>query len=159
LLALVASLQECPRNPLLFSILYRMNAVEHIGSGINRIHSACKDYGIKAPIVQVEENWVTLIFLRPPTKKDWSVQDTMQDTMQATEQDTMQAAREKEILSFCQMPKSREEIQNYIKIKNRDYFRKEILNPLIQKDLLKMTIPEKPNSPKQKYYSSKMENR
>ena len=32
--------KSIPRNPLLFSILYRMNAVEHIGSGINRIHQA-----------------------------------------------------------------------------------------------------------------------
>ena len=143
--------KSVPRNPLLFSILYRMNAVEHIGSGINRIHRACKDYGIKAPIVQVEENWVTLIFLRPATKKE--------GTMQATMQATVQATREKEILSFCKTPKSREEIQDYIKIKNRDYFRKKILNPIIQKDLLKMTIPEKPNSPKQKYYSGKRENR
>ncbi|MCP4683210.1 MAG: hypothetical protein GY864_12820 [Desulfobacterales bacterium] len=77
--------------------------------------------------------------------------------MQATMQVAMQVAREKAILNFCKTPKSREEIQNHIKIKNRDYFRKEILNPLIQKDLLKMTIPEKPNSPKQKYYSSNKE--
>ena len=78
----------------------------------------------------------------------------MQDTVQVTMQDTVQVAREKEILGFCKAPRSREEIQNHIKIKNRDYFRKEILNPLIQKDLLKMTVPEKPNSPKQKYYAS-----
>ena len=136
-----------------------MNAVEHIGSGINRIHRACKEYGIKAPIVQVEENWITLIFLRPSTKKESTEQATMQATMQATVQATMQATREKEILSFCKTTKSREEIQNHIKVKNRDYFRKEILNPLIQKDLLKMTIPEKPNSPKQKYYSGKMKNK
>ena len=32
-------------------------------------------------------------------------------------------------------------------------FRKEILKPLIDKGLLKLTIPDKPTSPKQKYYS------
>jgi len=124
-----------------------MNAVEHIGSGINRIHRACKDYGIMTPIVRIEDNWVSFIFPRPATKRD------------LTGQDTMQVAREKKILDYCKTPRSREEIQNHINIKNRDYFRKEILNPLIQRDLLKMTIPEKPNSPKQKYYSGNMENR
>ncbi|MCD6584681.1 MAG: putative DNA binding domain-containing protein [Desulfobacteraceae bacterium] len=149
--------KSIPRNPLLFSMLYRMNAVEHIGSGINRIHRACKDYGIKAPIVQVEGNWVSFIFLRPGSKKDPTIQGTMQGTMQDTMQATMQADREKEILDFCQTPRSRKEIQNHIKISNRDYFRKEILNPFIQKGLLKMTIPEKPRSPKQKYYSGNKE--
>ena len=66
----------------------------------------------------------------------------------------MQVEREAEILAFCNIPKSREEIQNHIKIKNRDYFRKNILNPLLQRELLKRTIPEKPNSPNQKFYSS-----
>ncbi len=38
-------------------------------------------------------------------------------------------------------------------ISNRDYFRKEILNPLLEKGLLHPTIPEKLTSPKQRYYS------
>ncbi len=64
-------------------------------------------------------------------------------TMQATAQATVQADRDKAIVRFCKTPRNREAIQHHIKIKNRDYFRKEILNPLIQKGLLKMTIPEK----------------
>ena len=40
---------------------------------------------------------------------------------------------------------------------NRDYFRKEILNPLIEQGLLQLTIPDKPKSPKQKYRSSKVQ--
>ena len=34
-------------------------------------------------------------------------------------------------------------------ISNRDYFRKEILNPLLEKGLLHPTIPDKLTSPKQ----------
>lgn len=163
--------KSIPRNPLLFSILYRMNAVEHIGSGINRIHKACKDYGVNSPSMQVEENWVSVVFQRPTAETEATDQVTVQatdpvadqvaeeiddyDTMQATVQVTMQAAREKKIVDFCRTPKSREEIQKHIEIKNRDYFRKEILNPLIQRKLLKLTIPDKPNSPNQKYYSGK----
>jgi len=121
-----------------------MNAVEHIGSGINRIHRACKDYGIKAPIVHVEENWVSLIFLRPATKKDL----TAQVTAQATEQ---------VILDYCNIPRSSKEIMKYLNLKHREHFRSEILKPLIESKKLLMTIPEKPNSPKQKYYSSNKE--
>jgi len=146
--------KSIPRNPLLFSILYRMNAVEHIGSGINRIHSACKDYGIKAPVVQVEDNWVSLIFSRPATKKDLTGQVTMQDTVQVTEQATEQA-----IIDYCNVPRSSKEIMKYLNLKHREHFRSEILKPLIESKKLLMTVPEKPNSPKQKYYSGNMKNR
>jgi ATP-dependent DNA helicase RecG len=142
--------KSIPRNPLLFGILYRMNVVEHIGSGIKRIHEACKDYGVDAPTMQVEDSWVTVVFQRSAAEKRATDQDTMQGTMQGT----MQVTREKEIVLFCQTPKSRKEIQDYIKISNRDYFRKQILNPLIKKGLLKLTIPEKPNSPNQKYFAT-----
>jgi len=58
-------------------------------------------------------------------------------------------------LEFCEYPKSRSEIQNFVKIKDTKYFRKNILAPLIKEGLLKLTIPNKPTSPKQKYYSEK----
>ena len=68
-----------------------------------------------------------------------------------TPQATMQDDRLKAILNFSKEPRSREEIQKYTGIKNREYFRKEILNPLIEQGLLKLTIPDKPKSPKKKY--------
>ena len=42
-----------------------------------------------------------------------------------------------------------------MKLSDRENFRKDILNPLIKGGLLKLTIPAKPTSPKQKYYSKK----
>ena len=57
-------LKSIPRNPLLFGILYRMDIVEQVGSGIRRIRQLCHDYGVGTPQVQVEENWVTVVFER-----------------------------------------------------------------------------------------------
>jgi len=56
--------KSIPRNPLLFSMLYRMNLVEQIGSGISRIMRLCQDYNVAAPQMIVEDNWVTVIFKR-----------------------------------------------------------------------------------------------
>jgi ATP-dependent DNA helicase RecG len=61
-------------------------------------------------------------------------------------------ARTYEILMFCKTPKSRQEIQDMIGIKDREYFRKKILTPLINGKLLFMTLPDKPTSKNQKYY-------
>ena len=46
-------------------------------------------------------------------------------------------------------------MQEFCGIKTREYFRKKILVPLIQMGTLLLTIPDKPNSPKQRYYWNK----
>ncbi len=46
-------------------------------------------------------------------------------------------------------------MQSFVNLNNRGYFRKKILNLLIKGGLLKLTIPDKPTSPKQKYYYDK----
>ena len=67
---------------------------------------------------------------------------------QVTEQVTEQA-----ILDYCIEPKSTKEIMGFLKLKHREHFRAEILKPLLEGGLLKPTIPDKPRSSKQKYYS------
>ena len=70
---------------------------------------------------------------------------------------TQQATQQAQILEFCKTPKSREEIQNFLKLKDREYFRAEILKPLINKESLLLTIPDKPTNPNQKYYTKENE--
>ena len=59
------------------------------------------------------------------------------------------------ILEFCSAARSREEIQAFLGLKHREHFRAEILAPLLKAGFLVPTIPEKPNSPKQKYVAVK----
>ncbi|NOY81147.1 MAG: hypothetical protein GXP31_09095 [Kiritimatiellaeota bacterium] len=56
--------KSIPRNPLLFGMLYRMNAVEHVGSGIRRIREICRKANVPAPEIEVELDWITLRFRR-----------------------------------------------------------------------------------------------
>ncbi|MGM5484060.1 MAG: Fic family protein [Nanobdellota archaeon] len=70
---------------------------------------------------------------------------------QVTDQVTPQAERTNKILLFCKIPKARDEIQFEVNIKDREYFRKNVLKPLVDEGLLELTIPNKPNSSKQKY--------
>jgi predicted HTH transcriptional regulator len=112
-----------------------------------------------------EEKFVRAIFYRYPTTEQVAEQATEQVTEQAAEQVTPQAApravlsvdneKIQKILSFCLEPRSREEIQDFLGLKHREYFRSEILQPLLKEGLLVPTIPGKPNSPKQKYVTAK----
>jgi len=60
----------------------------------------------------------------------------------------------KKILLFCREPKSRKSIQEHLKLKNRDHFRKKILLPLIESKQLLLTHPDKPTSPNQQFYTA-----
>ena len=62
--------KSMPRNPLLFGMLYRMNVVEDIGSGIRRIRDLCREHGVAAPTIEVSEHWVTVTFPRPAAPED-----------------------------------------------------------------------------------------
>jgi len=64
-------------------------------------------------------------------------------------------ADEMNILTFCTTPKSINKIMSFVGMNHKTYFRKNVLNPLIQKGLISPTIPDKPKSPNQKYVSLK----
>lgn len=64
---------------------------------------------------------------------------------------------EDQIKRFCDTPKSREEIAEYLHIRSAYYLVTTYLKPMIEKGILGMTIPEKPKSKYQKYYSVKYE--
>ena len=62
--------KSIPRNPLLFGVLHRMEAVERIGSGIRRIRDLCREHGVAEPLIEVSESWVTTTFRRPVTESE-----------------------------------------------------------------------------------------
>ena len=55
------------------------------------------------------------------------------------------------LLDFCTTERTAAELQQFCEISSREYFRKNILAPLVVSGRLKRTIPDKPNSSKQKY--------
>ena len=59
---------------------------------------------------------------------------------------------EQSIVEFCKEPKSRQEIADFLGIKTISYAMKNFIQPLLDTNELKMTIPEKPKSRLQKYY-------
>ena len=72
-----------------------------------------------------------------------------QDTHQVTPQDLNQ--RLAELIEFCGMPRSKREIMDFLGLTDSKNFRKRYLVPLLNAGKIEMTIPDKPNSRKQKY--------
>ena len=57
------------------------------------------------------------------------------------------------ILDFCREARSVPEIMEMFGLDSRTSFRRKYLNPLLENGKLKMTLPDKPKSKNQKYYS------
>lgn len=62
-----------------------------------------------------------------------------------------QAADKLRLLDFCREARSIREMMAFLKLKHRETFLKNYLYPLLRSQLLAMTIPDKPTSPKQRY--------
>ena len=59
--------------------------------------------------------------------------------------------RLEELIEFCGMPRSKREIMDFLGLTDSKNFRKRYLVPLLNAGKIEMTIPDKPNSRKQKY--------
>ena len=60
---------------------------------------------------------------------------------------------EDKLLSYSKNPRTRAEISNYLGMKTIFYTMSKYIKPLIEKGKLRMTIPDKPKSKNQRYYS------
>lgn len=58
---------------------------------------------------------------------------------------------EKKLLDFLEIPRSRKEIAEYLGIRTISYAIQTYIIPLVDKGLVKMTIPESPRSHSQQY--------
>ena len=151
-------IKSIPRNPLLFGMLFRMEAVEQIGSGIKRIRSLCREYGVAEPRIEVSEHWFTVIFPRP------TGQDESQASGEAGRLETISIPSLSQvcpksvpsdlaemIMRALTSPVDMLTLMALAGHTNRTRFRKTVLQPLIDTDLMELTIPDKPRSSKQRY--------
>ena len=166
--------KSVPRNPLLFGMLYRMDVVEQIGSGIRRIRELCREHGVAVPVIEVSEHWVTTTFRRPAAEvgnksgtSGGQVANSTSDHIlrypgkspgDSTARVGDQAGTE-QALSWHQVEILRNslsgqpitELMALAGKRDRTKFRNQVLRPLLKAELLEMTIPDKPRSSKQKY--------
>lgn len=70
---------------------------------------------------------------------------------QVTHQDSELSMVSEQILAFCIKPKSKKELAAFCGFKDLRNFTLKHINPLLESEQLKMTIPDKPKSRNQKY--------
>ena len=130
------------RNPALAAMTETLTAAEHRYSGIPTMRNAMKDHGLAEPKFENRRNeFIVTLYNQTVTTID-HVPSPISEKVTA-----------KDILQFCQQPRTRQEIAQYLGIKTTFYVSQHYIVPLLKAGQLAMTIPEKPKSRKQKYYT------
>ncbi len=139
-----------PKNPVIARFFKEIGRADELGSGVRNLYKYTRIYSGRADPQLIEED-IFRIFI--PVPHQITLQTTMQVTTQVTMQATTQVDKRDIIIEFCKKPKTTSEIMEYLQLTNREHFRKNILKPLLKDGILHMTVPEKPTSSNQKYYS------
>ena len=149
-----------PKNPLLANFFINIGRADALGSGVRNLYEYTKIYSGGEPELIEGDVFKTIVPLKSMTEDSGDMradlhtgsgqasgQDGGQDGGQASGQDE----RLSMLLEYCSVPRSRDEMQKYSGIASRDYFRMNVLKPLLESGQLRMTEPDKPNSRNQKY--------
>ncbi len=142
-----------PYNPKLANIFFKSGMIEAWGRGFDKIREACEKYDAPLPEYEINEEGIMVYckacdkYLNLLYQKSQPVQNE-QVCEQDDEQDLIA-----DIIRFCVTPKSSNEIIVQFDMPNRSYFKRHFLDKMLKTGMLKMTIPEKPSSKKQKYFS------
>jgi ATP-dependent DNA helicase RecG len=146
------------KNPILARFFVNIGRADELGSGVRNLYKYTKMYtgGAEPEMLEADifETIVPLVSSEKQVAGQVSEEATMQVTAQATAQVAAQDERIAQILAFCEVPKTRDEMQEHIGIMHREHFRKNILKPLLVSGQLEMTIPEKPTDPNQRYITA-----
>lgn len=121
------------RNPALATMSEFLLKTENRYSGIPTIRREMKEYNLPEPVFENKRNeFVVTLYNNQYTSND---------------------NEDIDLIRFCKSPKSRKEIADYLDIKTISFVTKEYIQPLVNTGKLKLTIPDKPKSKNQKYYS------
>ena len=69
------------------------------------------------------------------------------------EKNIPESVENRELILFCKTPRTRKEICNYLGLSSVTYAIQTHIMPLVDKGIIKMSIPDKPKSPKQLFYT------
>jgi len=136
------------RNPTIADVFHRLDYVERKGSGLRKIRT-------ETSLLYGYTDEFAPRFISTPSAFHVVLKNMNNDlhgnAAQVTAQVTAHDKRLTELLEYCSIARTRDEMQQFLGLANREHFRKSILIPLLESGQLLMTIPDKPNSRNQKY--------
>lgn len=136
----LGKVQPDTRNPVLVSMMEAIDLTENRYSGIPTIRLEMKAAGLPEPVFVVERGSFVVLF--------YNTSDKFIETGQKPDRIS---ERDIKLLTFCQTPKTREEIADFLNITTVWYAITKHITPLVERGFIKLSVPDKPGSPRQTY--------
>ena len=131
----LGKVQPDTRNLVLASELEVLGITENRYSGIPTIRKELEKYHLISPEFLEERGNFVVKFYKEAKEKIEQTED------------------ENNLVLFCRTPRTRKEICDYLGLTSTTYAIQKHIMPLVEAGQIKMSIPDKPKSPKQLYYS------
>ena len=145
------------RNRVIARVFRELDLIEQWGSGFRRILQEATDLGLSEPVIEEIGMRVRVtVFLseelvihteglsRDQVGTKSGLSPSGRNQVDLNDEQRM-------VLQKCIQESGITDLMAVVQRTNRSTFREAVINPLLDKGLLEMTIPDKPNSSKQKY--------
>lgn len=133
--------QPDTRNPYLVTAMEAMGQTENRYSGIPRIRHAMAEAHLPQPVFTDGRSEFTVCL--------YNKYHTNEATLPAVPETA--SREEADLLGFCAMPRTRQEIADFLGIRAVQYAMKRYVEPLIARGAITLSIPDHPRSKKQTY--------
>ena len=138
----LGNVQPDTRNPVLVTAMETLGKTENRYSGIPTIRHAMQKLSLPAPLfidsrgkfTVILSNTKAIVPVGPPS---------------------VPYEDEKGLIEFCRVARTRAEIVEYLAIPSGQYALRRYLDPLVKAKVILMTIPDRPRSPNQMYYTAR----
>ena len=137
----LGKVQPDTRNPVLATALEIMGITENRYSGIPTIRRTMDEYGLREPVFLDQRGSFSVILSNTAQKESSAKQSKLMD-------------KEEALLAFLETPRSRKELVGYMGLSSSVYAIQTYVMPLVERGLVRMTIPEKPSSRNQRFYNA-----
>ena len=135
----LGKVQPDTRNPTLAVMMEDLGLTENRYSGIPTIKKVLETEHLKPPIF-LDERGSFKVILYNEKPKNQIISNTLEKHL--------------DLLSFCQQPRTRAEICQFLGLKSISYVMHQYITPLINEKILLMTLPQTPKSRYQKYLTN-----
>lgn len=134
----LGKVQPDTRNPVIANELKVLKITENRYSGIPTIRRTMQEYGLPNPEFLDERGSFIVKFY----KRGAGINPIQVENIENNE-----------LVQFCKTPRTRMEICEFLGMSSVTYAIQTRIMPLVEQGIIKMSIPDKPKSPKQLYYS------
>lgn len=134
----LGKVQPNTRNPVLASELEVLKITENRYSGIPTIRRTMKEYHLRQPEFFDERGSFIVKLYKHENENHRELTEECENS---------------DLILFCKTPRTRKEICEYLGLSSVTYAIQTHVMPLVEQGIIKMSIPDKPKSPKQLYYS------